>query len=156
MPINYSFGKDSLSDSNVFLNRMQQQVEEKLLAQEQVYNQLRQTGVEAPATILNMMDTGVRIGDNASMLHFNLEVHPEDNPAFRAETQNAVSDSSRPKFVPGATVYVKYNPADLTQVAVDHAALDTPRTKVVTCPYCGATQTLQDGQSACTYCGRPV
>ncbi len=57
-----------------------------------------------------MMDTGIRIGDSASMLQFGLEVHPSKSMAFRAQTQNAISDATRHKFVPGATVYVKFNP----------------------------------------------
>ncbi len=153
---NHSFGKGNVYDSNVFLKKIQQQLHEELLAQEQVYNQLRQTGVEAPAIILNIMDTGLRVGDNSSMLHFNLEVHPENKPPFHAATHSAISDSVRPKFLPGINVYVKYNPDDPTQVALDRAAFDVPRAKVRTCPYCSATQTLQAGQTACSYCGKPI
>ncbi len=156
MTSNFSFGKGSVSDSNVFLKKIQQQVHEKLLAQEQVYNRLRQSGVEAPAIILGTLDTGVRLGDNASMLHFNLEVRPARQAPFHAETQNAVADSSRPSFLPGATVFVKYDPADPTQVALDHADFEAPRSKVKTCPHCGVTQTLQAGQAACSYCGKPI
>lgn len=156
MTFDFSFDKDSVSDSNVFLKKIQQQVHEKLLAQEQVYNQLRQIGIEAPAIILSVMDTGLRIGDNSSMFHFDLEVHPENKPPFRSETHSTVSDSMRPKFLPGIHVYVKYNPDDQTQVALDRAAFDVPRAKVMTCPYCSAKQTLQPGQTACSYCGKPI
>ena len=65
-------------NDNDFLRSIQQQVENEFLAQEQIYSQIRKTGEEAPAKILSMMDTGVRIGDNASMLRFNLEVFPKD------------------------------------------------------------------------------
>jgi hypothetical protein len=92
------------------LKAIQDQVQKELLAREQVYNRVRQTGEEAPAIIQNMMDTGIRIGDSASMLQFGLEVHPRKGTAFRAHTQNAISDATRHKFVPGATVYAKFNP----------------------------------------------
>jgi len=98
-----------------------QQLQHTLLAQEQVYDQLRRTGEPAPARILNFMDTGVRIGDGASLLRFGLEVQPSGRPAFRAETQCAVSDTSRPKFVPGATVHVKFSGHGSPLVAVDYA-----------------------------------
>ncbi len=153
---NFSFGKDSVSDSNVFLRKIQQQTHDKLLEQEQVYEGLRRTGLEASATILNILDTGVRNGDNASVLHFDLEVHPERHPAFRSETQNAIPDGSRPRFMTGVSVIVKYNPDDLSMVAYDRADFEAARSKVMTCPHCGSTQTLQDGQSACAYCGRPI
>ena len=144
-----------MADNN-FLKSIQQQVENEFLAKEQIYNQLRETGEEAPAKILSMMDTGVRIGDNASMLKFNLEVFPKDHPSFRAETQNSISDLSRPKFFPGATIYVKFNPKDITQVAVDHAPTTAPQSTAVTCKSCGATQTLVDGNNTCSYCGSPL
>ncbi|HEV2764950.1 MAG TPA: DUF3592 domain-containing protein [Pyrinomonadaceae bacterium] len=92
-----------------------------LLAQEQAFEQLRRTGEGAPARILNYTDTGIRVGDGASLLRFGLEVLPTGRPAFRAETQCAVSDASRPKFVPGATVQVKYAAHGSPQVAVDYA-----------------------------------
>ncbi len=143
-------------DSNDYLNSIQQQVENEMLAKEQLYSRIRETGEEAPAKILSMMDTGVRVGDGASMLKFSLEVFPKDRPSFRAETQTAVSDPSRPKFVPEATIYVKFNPIDITQVAVDHAPTTAPQATAVTCPSCGATQNLADGQSICSYCGKPL
>jgi hypothetical protein len=139
-----------------FLSQIQRQTETEFLAKEQVYNQLRQSGEEAPAVILSMMDTGVRIGDTASMLRFNLEVHPKGRPAFRADTQNSISDLSRPKFAPGATIYVKFDPRDTTQVAVDHAPVETARPQTIKCPSCGAVQEVSGGQSACIYCGGPL
>ena len=125
-------------DSNDYLNSIQQQVENEMLAKEQIYSQIRETGEEAPAKILSMMDTGVRVGDGASMLKFSLEVFAKGRPSFRAETQTTVSDPSRPKFVPGATIYVKFNPSDITQVAVDHAPTTAPQATAVTCPSCSA------------------
>jgi hypothetical protein len=131
------------------------QLENKLRTQEQIYNQLRMTGKEAPAKILSQTDPGIRIGDTASMLQFHLEVFPTGRPAFSATTQQSVSDRSRPKFEPGCTIYVKFDPKDLTQVAVDHTPIEAP-TNVVKCPSCGATQTLTEGQAACSYCGSPL
>ena len=131
------------------------QLESKLLAQEQVYNQIRMTGEEAPANILSMTEPGIRVGDTASMLQFYIEVFPKDRPPFRANTQQVVSDASRSKFAPGQNIYVKFNPNDMTQVAVDHAPVEVPK-NVAKCPSCGATQTLAEGQSACSYCGSPL
>jgi len=50
------------------------QLENKLRAQEQVYNQIRMTGEEAPAKMLSLTDTGIRIADSASMMQFYFEV----------------------------------------------------------------------------------
>jgi hypothetical protein len=103
------------------LGTVARRTHDELLAREQTYERLRRTGEGAPARILNFMDTGVRIGDGASMLRFGLEVLPTGRPAFRAETQCAVSDTSRPKFVPGATVNVRFASYGGPEVAVDYA-----------------------------------
>jgi hypothetical protein len=94
---------------------------DELLSREVSYEKMRRTGEPAPARILNLSDTGIRIGDGASMLRFGLEVLPSGRPAFRAETQCAVSDTSRPKFLPGSTVNVKFNSYGVPVVAVDRA-----------------------------------
>jgi hypothetical protein len=130
------------------------QLESRLLAQEQFYNQLRATGEEAPARILSLTDTGIRVGQDASMLEFYVEVFPDELPSFTTSTQHAVSDASRPKFDAGNTIYVKYDPKNPKQVALDHIPVEAPA-QVVICSYCGATQTCEEGQEACDYCRKP-
>lgn len=114
------------------------------------------TGEEAPAKILSLTDTGIRIGDTASMLQFYIEVYPKDRSPFRANTKQSVSDTSRTKFAPGQTIYVKFDPSDTTQVAVDHAPIEALKANVVKCLSCGAAQTLAEGQATCSYCGSPL
>ena len=139
----------------MFIDFNDPQLENKLRAQEQIYNQVRMTGEEAPSKILSMTDTGIRVGDTASMLQFYVEVFPKERPPFRANTQQVVSDASRTKFASGATIYVKFDPNDPKQVAVDHLPIEAP-TRTIKCPSCGATQTLVEGQTACTFCGSPL
>jgi hypothetical protein len=139
----------------MFIDLNDPQLENKLRAQEQVYNHLRTTGDEAPAKIISLTDTGIRIGEDASMLQFYVEVFPEELPAFNATTQQAVSDDSRPKFAAGQTIYVKYDPQNPKQVAVDHIPVEAP-VKVVICQYCGATQSPAEGQAVCNYCRKPL
>ncbi len=130
------------------------QLESKLKAQEQVYDHLREIGEEAPAKIISLTDTGRRIGTDASMLEFYVEVFPDDLPVFNATSLQAVSDASRQKLAAGQTIYVKYDPNNPKQVAVDHIPTIPPE-RVIVCQYCGATQTLEDGQTACNYCRKP-
>jgi hypothetical protein len=130
------------------------QLESKLQAQEQFYKQLRETGEVAPATILSLTDTGIRIGEDASMLEFYVEVFPDELPTFNATTMQAVSDASRSKFTTGQTIFIKYDPKNPKQVAVDHIPVVSPE-RVIVCQNCGATQTLVEGQTACDYCRTP-
>ncbi len=103
------------------LGTVARRAHEELLSREVSFDKLRRAGEGAPARIVNLLDTGIRIGDGASMLRFGLEVLPSGRPAFRAETQCAVSDTSRAKFVPGATVNIKFGIHGSPVVAVDYA-----------------------------------
>jgi hypothetical protein len=98
-----------------------QQIEQMLLAKEQAYNAIRSMGEAAQATILTATDMNIRVNDTGSMMTFHLEVHPTNKPIFQAETQGAISDTARTKYLPGQTIWVKFNPNDLTQVALDHS-----------------------------------
>lgn len=143
--------------ADAILGGLQQQVHSTLLVQEQVSDRLRRTGEAATAKILTVMDTSIRIGDHASMLRFSVEVFPKNRPSFRADTQNAISDVTRPKFMPGSTVYVKFDPHDTKQVALDGAPAEKPAgASVVDCPSCGAAQRVEGGLATCVYCGRPL
>jgi hypothetical protein len=143
--------------ADAILGGLQQQVQSTLLMQEQVYDRLRQTGEAATAKILTMMDTNIRIGDQASMLRFSVEVFPKNRPSFRADTQNAISDATRQKFMPGSTVYVKFDPRDPRQVALDGAPAERPAgASVLDCPSCGAAQRITNDVATCLYCSRPL
>lgn len=104
------------------LGTVARRAHEELLTREVSFDRLRRTGEGAPARILDLTDTGIRIGDGASMLRFGLEVRPSGRPAFRAETHCAVSDASRTRFAPGATVNVKFGIHGSPFVAVDCAS----------------------------------
>jgi hypothetical protein len=103
------------------LGTVARRAQDELLSREVSFEKLRRAGEPAPARVLNLTDTGIRIGDGASMLRFGLEVLPSGRPAFRAETQCPVPDASRPRFAPGATVNVKFAVHGSPFVAVDYA-----------------------------------
>ncbi len=98
-----------------------QQMEQMLLAQEQTYNAVRSMGEAAPATIISATDMKIRVNDQGSMMRFRLLVQPNGRPVFQAETQGAIGDVARTKYQPGSTIWVKFNPNDQTQVALDHS-----------------------------------
>lgn len=97
------------------------QMEQTLLAQDKLYEAIRSMGQPAQAVILNVTDMGIQVGDTATLKKFQLEVQPADRPSFHAETQGAISVVANDKYQPGKTVWVKFNPNDLTQVSLDHS-----------------------------------
>lgn len=76
------------------------------------------SGVSAPAVILNVQDTGVTMNDNPQA-RIQLRVMPMGGEPFEAETTMFVGRFQVGMFVPGASVMVKYDPADKTKVAVE-------------------------------------
>ncbi len=97
------------------------QVEQMLLAQEQMYNAVRSMGEAAQATIMAVTDMNIRVNDQGSMKRFQLLVQPAGKPPFQAETQGLIGDVARDKYAVGKTVWVKFNPNDHTQVSLDHS-----------------------------------
>jgi len=111
-----SLGSPAMNPANVAA------VQSAMLAQDQYYAQLRSTGEEAMARILTVEEMNFRVDGAASMFKLTFEVTPAIGEPFKAETQTAIKDSSREKYSAGKMVYVRYDPANKAQVALDRAA----------------------------------
>ena len=72
------------------------------------YNRLMQHGVEAPATVLEMKDTGVTV-NNSPYVKMKLRVQPDGQQAYETSTRVLVSRLSIPHV--GDTIKVRYDPA---------------------------------------------
>ena len=59
-------------------------------------------------------------GPNPAM-KFLLEVTPQGGKPFQAEATAIVAQASVPKYQPGKSLYVKYDPKDQTRVAIEHS-----------------------------------
>jgi len=79
---------------------------------------LVKTGVSAPAVILDVQDTGVSM-NNSMQARLTLQVTPADRPPFQAVASMFVNRFQVGLLVPGASVQVKYDPSDITKVAVE-------------------------------------
>jgi len=80
---------------------------------------LRQTGIPAPATILRIWDTGITLNDDP-VIGMEVEVRPEEGDPFRAVIpKSRISRVAIPQFQPGEEIAVRYDPRDLSQVALD-------------------------------------
>jgi hypothetical protein len=95
--------------------------EEFLMAEDKKNEEIRAAGKPAKARVLNAMPLGINVnGDNPAMT-FLLEVRPEGEPSFQAQTTGVIMETSIPKYQPGNEVYVKYDPADHSRVSLDHS-----------------------------------
>jgi hypothetical protein len=59
-------------------------------------------------------------GANPTM-KLRVEVRPETGPKFQADTIGIIAEASVQKFEPGDIIHVKYDPNDLTKVAIEHS-----------------------------------
>ena len=75
-------------------------------------------GVAAPATVVQIWDTGVTVNDDP-VVGFLLDVKPEGQAPFQAKTKALVSRLAVPRVQPGAQLKVMYDPKDTTRVALD-------------------------------------
>lgn len=111
-----SIGAPTMNPANVAA------VQSAMQVQDQYYEQLRRTGEEAKAKILTAEEMNVRVEGGGSMFRLTFEVTPRVGEPFKAETQAAIGDSARAKYSAGKMVYVRYDPANKAQVALDRAA----------------------------------
>jgi hypothetical protein len=83
--------------------------------------EIRATGTAARAKIITSAPLGINVNGNNPAMTFVLEVYPEGEPAFQAQTTGVIAEASVPKYQPGMEVYVKYDPADKSRVSLDHS-----------------------------------
>jgi len=78
---------------------------------------LLQEGESAPATILQVWETGTRINEQPQ-IGLLLDVRPSTRPAFQVKTTMLISFLQASMFQPGMQVEVRFDPNDLSQVTI--------------------------------------
>jgi hypothetical protein len=91
---------------------------EKLDAELQV---IRRNGKSARAVIKKYQWLGVYVNGNNPYSEMDLEVLPDDEPAFEGTVRGTIMEEAVPKYQPGKIVYVKFDPADHRRISLDHS-----------------------------------
>lgn len=100
------------------------QVEQMLRSYQSANEQISKTGIQARATVIQFSPMGINVNGNNPAVNLMLEVHPTTGPAFTSQAQGIViSETSVPKYQPGQMITVRYNPNDLTRVAVERSGV---------------------------------
>ena len=104
---------------------MNRQQAEQLLSRYQAENErILSSGVSAPAKILQYMPMGVNVNGNNPAVNLIVEVQPVAVASFTAQAHgNVIAEASVHKFQPGQMVTVRYNPEDLSEVALERSGL---------------------------------
>ena len=79
---------------------------------------LVKTGVSAPAVIINAEDTGTTMNDSPQV-RLTLQITPANRPPFQAVTTTFVGRLQVGMIVPGSSVTVRYDPNDISKVAIE-------------------------------------
>jgi hypothetical protein len=82
---------------------------------------IRNSGKSARAIVKKYTWLGVNINGNNPYAELEIEVMPDDKPAFAATVKGAIKEESVPKYQPGEEIFVKYDIYDLKKVAIDHS-----------------------------------
>jgi hypothetical protein len=99
-----------------------QQVEQMLRQYDAANQQLIATGTQAIAKVLQFMPMGINVNGSNPAVNLMLEVHPDNGSAFTSQASGIViAEASIYKYQPGQTITVRFNPSDLTKVAVEHS-----------------------------------
>jgi hypothetical protein len=88
---------------------------------------IRETGREALALVLEAEDLELanlieKDHLQQTIMRLKLEITPENQESYKAETQALIANASLPKYAVGKKVYIKFNPQDRTQVALLRSA----------------------------------
>ncbi len=82
---------------------------------------LLKIGQPAPAQVLNYMDWNVHVNGENPAVTLQVQVNPPGKPPFMAQVTAVIAASSIPRYQPGCTIWVKYDPTNFTKVAIDHS-----------------------------------
>jgi hypothetical protein len=95
--------------------------EQMVVSADQANKALLQSGEPAQAKILQAQPLGIEVNGPNPGMRFVLEVYPASRPVFQAETIAVIAQASIPKYQPEKMVFVKFDPGDITKVAIDHS-----------------------------------
>ncbi len=97
------------------------QLEATLRQQDALNEQIIATGRQAQAKVLIYQAMGITVNGNNPYVTLNLEVHPDDRDPFMAQVQGVIAEQSISRFQPGSVITVRYDPNNITRVAIEHS-----------------------------------
>jgi len=100
-----------------FAGDTKQQVLGEIVAEQQRAQRLMATGLVGQATITGVRETGASVNDNP-VVEFDLSVALDDRDPYAVTHRQVVSRLVVGNFAPGATVPVRVDPVDASEVMI--------------------------------------
>jgi hypothetical protein len=114
-------GRQSARPATGLTDANESQLKDELMKDQQRDDAIRLSGKAARAIVKKYTWLGININGNNPYAEIEVEVLPEDAPAFAAKVKGAIMESSVSKYQPGEEIFVKYDAYDHTKVAIDHS-----------------------------------
>lgn len=116
------FNGSRQNNSKVGLSSIEEsQIKDQLLKDQQEGDIIRLTGKSARAIVKKYSWLGININGNNPYAEIEIEVMPDDAPAFAAKVKGAIKEESVSKYQPGEEIFVKYDINDLKKITLDHS-----------------------------------
>lgn len=97
------------------------QVEDWLKKNDAECKRIMQIGTECKAIITKNEWMGAYVNGQNPATAIELEVIPDNEPAYNAKCYGVIMQTSVPKYQPGKQVWVKYDPDDKNKVTLSHS-----------------------------------
>ena len=91
------------------------QLQAGMVAQDQYYNQLRQTGIEAQAVVLTASNLNIRNYGTGWVYDLTLDVTAPSGEHFQSQTRAAITDKAQQKYAVGKMAVVRFDPNNRAQ-----------------------------------------
>ena len=107
--------------SNVLSASDESRLKDELMKNQHDGDMVRLSGKSARAIVKKYTWLGIYINGNNPYAELEIEVMPDDKPAFAATVKGAIKEESVQKYQPGEVIFVKYDIYDLKKVTIDHS-----------------------------------
>jgi hypothetical protein len=122
MNVVLDFSNSSSAASNTGYGEVNKSALEAELVQMQKENEaILVSGKPARAIIKKSTFLGANVNGNNPYVELELEVLPDNAPAFSGKAKGVIAEASLSKYQPGCTVFVKYDLYDNSKVVIEHS-----------------------------------
>ncbi|MBN1632676.1 MAG: hypothetical protein JW917_00750 [Ignavibacteria bacterium] len=97
------------------------EVQRRLKDLDEKNKKILSNGISARAIVKKYTFLGVNVNGENPLAELELEVLPDDKPAFSVVVQGVISVSSVDKYQPGEEIFIKYDSYNFKKVAIDHS-----------------------------------
>jgi len=98
-----------------------EEAQRRLIELDNKNKEILSVGKSCRAIVTKYTWLGIYVNGNNPAVELNVEVLPDDRPAFRAAVYGVIKVENTGKFQVGEEIYVKYDQNDINRVTIEHS-----------------------------------